>query len=273
MRTTRTIRSGLLFLAALCVTAVVSVAVARLSERGEDADDSGRTLEARVGDVASRALKADSATVRDPKVVEPVRAVLDAVLSGLPEHPYEVRLFVTDTGTVNAFSMSGGIIVVDTALVAALDAPEELAAVFAHELSHMVHRDAWNALRASVAASAVLSALSGSGNPASAALRDMLREAAFLSFSRSIETRADADALDYLSAAGLPAAAFADALEKIHAAVGSAARLPEILSSHPDIDSRIEAARQRAAELPTTSKSVDVDWTALRRSLPSAFSL
>jgi predicted Zn-dependent protease len=252
----------------------LSLAVARLGERrgGEEGDDGRRTLESRVGDVAVRALKADPSIVRDEAILEPVRAVLDAVLPGLPDHPYEVRLFVTDSGAVNAFSMSGGIIVVDTALIAALDAPEELAAVFAHELSHMVHRDAWNALRASVAASAVLSAMSGSGNPASAALRDLLRDAAFLSFSRGVESRADSDALDYLAAAGLPAASFADALGKIHAVAGAAERLPEILSSHPDIEGRIEAARARAAELPAAVESIKVDWAALRRRLPSAFS-
>ncbi len=162
----------------------------------------------------------------------------------------------------NALTLPGGTIVVTDQLVARVDSPDQTAAVLAHELGHVAHRDTMRALLAQSSGGLVLGALlgdvSGIGSLAAAAPAMLIG----LRYSRASEEQADDYALALLPRAGLSPALVADSLEAISAIQCSAAEAkedaggcgksrrglpqpPAYLSTHPDLEERI--ARARAA--------------------------
>ncbi len=165
----------------------------------------------------------------------------------------------------NALALPGGTVVVTDQLIARVDSPDEVAAVFAHELGHAAHRHTLRRLLeqsgSAMILGAVLGDVSGIGSLVAAAPLVLVR----LSYSRGDEQEADDYALALLPQAGLSPTLLADALGAIAssrcssaevAAAGGAEKcnrvrnpggvLVNYLSTHPDIATRIERARAAA---------------------------
>jgi Zn-dependent protease with chaperone function len=165
----------------------------------------------------------------------------------------------------NALALPGGTVVVTDQLIARVDSPDEVAAVFAHELGHTAHRHTLRRLLEQSGSAMILGAVvgdvSGVGSLVAAAPLVLVR----LSYSRGDEQEADDYALALLPQAGLSPTLLADALDAISssqcssaeaAAAGGAEKCNRLrnsggaalnyLSTHPDIATRIERARAAA---------------------------
>ena len=71
-------------------------------------------------------------------------AALHRIKARLTEHidlPYPLQVHVLNHELVNAFALPGGHVVFFRGLIDAADTPDEVAAVFAHEIGHVVNRD------------------------------------------------------------------------------------------------------------------------------------
>jgi Zn-dependent protease with chaperone function len=163
----------------------------------------------------------------------------------------------------NAFALPGGTIVVTDDLVVEIDDADKVAAVLAHEIGHQVRRHAlvhlFETSATALVFGAILGDVSGVGSVAAAAPGFLLN----LNFSRGAEEDADRFAYGLLRAAGMSPALLGDALQiivdrecgaddedeqgnacrKRRRGIGNGA---SYLSTHPDIDRRIEAAREAA---------------------------
>ena len=169
----------------------------------------------------------------------------------------------------NALALPGGTIVVTDELVRALDDLDQVAAVLAHEIGHEVQRHPLQQLlRGSISAvlmGAVFGDVSGVGSIAAAGPGIFIN----LRYSRAAEEEADARAFDLLQKVGSSPDKFADALEtlgNLRCAPGRAkyepdmgdeacrrggrraALAPDYLSTHPELESRIAAARAAVAK-------------------------
>src|SRR5437899_1914268 len=71
---------------------------------------------------------------------EAIGAIVKRLMEPQPISPYTVRVTVVDDGTVNAFAVPGGQVVLLRGLVERTRTPEELAGVLAHELQHVLQR-------------------------------------------------------------------------------------------------------------------------------------
>jgi Zn-dependent protease with chaperone function len=186
-------------------------------------------------------------------------------LAELAHLPHELQLVFRSSQRLvgaNALALPGGTVLVTDELVARVDSPDEVAAVFAHELGHIAHRHTMRRLLQESASGmifgAVLGDVSGIGSLVAAAPLLLVR----LNYSRRDEEEADDYALVLLPQAGLSPSLLADALEAISSPVCSKAEavakggeeacnqarrgravLPAYLSTHPDIESRIAHAR------------------------------
>lgn len=137
----------------------------------------------------------------------------------------------------NAFALPSGQIVVTDELVDLADTDDELVAVMAHEIGHVINRHALRRLiQDSLLALLVILVtgdLSASGSLV-AALPTVLLET---SYSRAFETEADHFASSYLCSHGLHPQAFKNILTRLsqvhHPAV------PDYLSSHPATGERL----------------------------------
>ena len=264
-------RAFLLFAGVILLTAGVAVGFGYLmshnTDRGiADREDKALGLEKPVGDLVRKSILA-ARIVREKVVQATMTAILDRLRSGMEPDPYTPMIIVADSGRINAYSLPGGLIVVDCSLIAISYNPEEVAAVIAHELSHMAHADSWDALRISIGTSLALAALGG--EEAVRMARNLIREAAFLGFSREIETRADKEGIGNLAKVGISPSHFADALMKLKAATEEGEDYPEILSSHPDIDGRVELANQAGSGFEGKEIRLEIDWPAVKKTLPS----
>lgn len=177
------------------------------------------------------------------------------------ETPLTVHVLNHDM--VNAFALPGGYVVFFRGLIEEAERPEEVAAVFAHEIGHVVARDPTRIALRSAGSIGVLGLLFG--DFAGGALVLFLAEQIIRAdYTQAAEAGADTFAYAALLEAELPPSAIATFFERLAKGEPDAGIL-EHLQSHPALGDRIAAAR--AAE-PATAKISqllsDAEWQALR---------
>jgi len=129
------------------------------------------------------------------------------------EHNYQL-LFRQGLGA-NAFALPSGHIIVTDKLADIADHDEEVLAVLAHEIGHVVHEHGLRSVLQSSAVALLLTAVTGDIGSASgfaAAMPIILLET---NYSRKFELEADSYALDYMLAHNMDTNHFATILQKI----------------------------------------------------------
>ena len=168
--------------------------------------------------------------------------------------PFEIHV-VTDKN-VNAFSLPGGPIFVNTAAIVAAENEAQLAGVIAHEMSHIVLRHPTNqaSKRNLVALPALLaSVLVGNsllGQLAQIGIGFTLNST-LLKFSRTDEAEADYNGAEMMADAGYNPMELARFFEHLEAKTAQRGALIQFLSDHPNPGNRAEAIAQEMRELPT----------------------
>lgn len=162
---------------------------------------------------------------------------LTKLINDLNPEPYEVQLiFRKFEAGPNAFALAHKTIVLTDELVELADSDHEVAAVMAHELGHIANKDVMtNIVRSSIVA-VVFAYLVGDS---SAALDVVVNTAAiglFLEHSRSVELTADRYASGLLKQYYGDDEGLAVILSKLY---DNEIEIPEWISTHPDIDSRL----------------------------------
>lgn len=184
-------------------------------------------------------------------------------VSGLD--PDAVRLTVLDLDMINAFALPGGRIVIMNGLIDAAESPEEVAAVLAHEMGHVAHRDPTrHALRA-VGTFGVLSLVFGDFAGGTLVLMSV-NQLVNAQYSQGAESAADSFAHDLLPKAGVSPGAMAPLFERLKAEYGDVEGIASHLASHPALGDRV--ARAEAAADGYDGDLVPIlsaaDWQALR---------
>jgi predicted Zn-dependent protease len=229
------------------------------------AQDLSPMSERRLGDRIMRSILRDPDVIDDPLVLEYIDQVWQRLLLAArqrgeisPElqasHAWEP--FLVRDRTVNAFSLPGGYIGVNLGLLAMTSTPDELAAVLAHELSHVTQRHiarmidqqsrtSWVSM-----ASIILGILAASRNPQAAQAMIYGGQAVSmqtqLNFSRDMEREADRVGFGVLGDAGFEPSGMALMFEDLQ----QASRLNDdgsfpYLRTHPLTTERIGEARAR----------------------------
>lgn len=181
------------------------------------------------------------------------------------DSPRALSIYVLDHPMLNAFALPGGNIVLFRGLIEAAETPEEVAAVFAHEIGHVISRDPTRHALRSAGSIGVLGLLLGdfAGGTVVLFLTERLIAA---QYSQEAEARADVFAHDLLRRADLPPDALARMFERFQAEGDKAPEFIAHFLSHPALGDRIDAARTATpAEFdarPLLSRS---EWQALRK--------
>jgi len=212
-----------------------------------------------LGTTAFDQMKQRDKLSRDARKLGTARCVVDALIVALPPAgqrlAWEVQVF--DDANPNAFALPGGKIGVNTGMWTVAKSPDELAAVLAHELAHVLSRHAAERVSQQMAAGVALEAAqSYSGARTSPENTRMLMGAlglgaqlgVMLPFSRVHETEADVLGQRIMAEAGFDPAAAVRLWQNMMRA-SSGGRPPQMLSTHPDPQNRIVALQARVAEL------------------------
>ncbi|NMP17073.1 M48 family metallopeptidase [Thalassotalea sp. Y01] len=152
-------------------------------------------------------------------------------------HPnVKIRFHILKDASTNAFALPNGDIYLNTGLIASFDNSDQLAAVMAHEVAHVIQRHSLKGAvqrKNKIVGSHIADLmLFGTGLVYYATIADISK------FSRNMEHQADVDGLAYLKDGGFDLRGGVQAFEKIKE-LDFAKESTSIWSTHPDIDKRI----------------------------------
>jgi Zn-dependent protease with chaperone function len=198
--------------------------------------------EVRLGRTAFEDLRAELDLQKEGPAFDAVQSLGGRLATG---SKYRYEFHVARDAAVNAFALPGGIVVVNTGLIAATKRPEELAGVLAHEIQHVEQRHSLeNAAKAlGLRAAWALATGDVGGTLAGEAALQLTT----LRFSREAEEEADAGGFALLVQRGIDPSGMQSFFETLHAKAEAAP--PELLSTHPASDSRSEALAAKIAAL------------------------
>ena len=241
-----------------------------LDENAQDLDSISVAWEVRLKAAIKQFIATDASLVENDElngvIADLERRLREHVKA---DHPYEIEILVVDSRMVNAMALPGGLIILYVPLIRLTETPEELAAVMAHELGHVIHRDPLRKLIRQMGISATLALLRGDS---ATLLENTIRNLLDLKYTRDQESAADDFALETLVAAGIDPIHFAAIMEKLDPGKGGGENtLFEYLSTHPHRGERAEKARRASAQFASAGDDATIDWHRVKKLLPSVF--
>lgn len=179
--------------------------------------------------------------------------------------PDAVRLTVLDFDMVNAFALPGGRIVVMRGLIDEAGGPDEVAAVIAHEIGHVAHRDPTRHALRGVGTFGVLSLVFGDFAGGTVVLLSV-NQLVNAQYSQEAESAADAYAHALLPKVGVSPGALAPLFERLKEKYGDSEGLASHLASHPKLGDRVDRAHAAAAGFDQDTQPIlaDAQWSDLR---------
>jgi beta-barrel assembly-enhancing protease len=193
-----------------------------------------------------------SKLVNDPVIAEYVnRLGQNLVRNSDAQVPFTFKII--DSDVVNAFSLPGGFVYVNTGTILAADEEAELAGVMAHEIAHVCARHATRQLtRAQYANFATIPLIFVGGGIGYAAYEaaGIGLPVTFMKFQRGFEAEADYLGLQYMYKTGYDPQAFISFFEKIQAQEKKKPGfMDKTFASHPQTPDRIEESQKEIATI------------------------
>ena len=210
----------------------------------------------------------------DPKVDEYLTKLGLRLAARLPTRgiAYPWEFHCVNDKSINAFALPGGYVFVDRGAIEVADDEAQLAAVMAHELSHVALRHGTaQASKTQLAqgAAGIFGGLFG-GNTAGDLLTEGVALGAggiLLRYSRGDETQADVMGTQVLYDTGYDPRAMAQFFESLQAETAGK-NPPQFLSDHPNPDHRVERVDEEIEKLggpPANAKRDSAEFEAIKR--------
>ncbi|HEY0510360.1 MAG TPA: M48 family metallopeptidase [Thermoanaerobaculia bacterium] len=190
--------------------------------------------------------------VNDPAVTQYLNALGRRLAAQTPYGNRRWDFFVVRDGSVNAFNMPGGLVFVNSGLVAEADTLDELADVMAHEVGHGAARHGTRMMTRAYGYN-LLARLVLGRNPGM--LRQILARlvgtGAMNHYSRDAERQADYLGVGYAYKAGFDPQGFEDFFGKLARLQRSRpSKVGQFFSDHPLTQERIQNVHAEIARLP-----------------------
>ena len=190
--------------------------------------------------------------------------------TGGVQYPFEFHC-VNDKA-INAFALPGGYVFINRGAIEAADNEAQLAAVMAHEISHVALRHGTNQATKAQATEGFLGIVGGIfGDTAGGALMTQLGAFAaggvLLRYSRTAESQADIMGTQVLYDTGYDPRALAQFFEKLEAEMKGKTP-PEFFSNHPNPERRFERVDEEIDKLggtPANGKRDSLEFEAIKR--------
>ena len=153
------------------------------------------------------------------------------------QRQFNYQFTALNVETTNAFALPGGYVFITKGMLLKLQTEAQLAAILAHEVTHVVVRDTTNAMSNQIGLNILISAATTEKTPQTAsAVINITRQIIDLKYSRSDEKTADLGGLQYMYKAGYNPYAMVETMEILQQESDS--RPIEFLSTHPSPENR-----------------------------------
>jgi beta-barrel assembly-enhancing protease len=167
--------------------------------------------------------------------------------SSAEDSPYQFDFhLLADDKTVNAFALPGGQIFITMGLFKRLKTEDQIAAVLAHEIGHVINRHGAEHLAKQELTQGLIQATDiATGDPGM--LQRFIGSMVNMKYGREDELESDRYGVKYLIDAEYKPEAMIDVMTILKEASGGSSR-PEFMSTHPSPDNRIEKIKEYIKE-------------------------
>jgi predicted Zn-dependent protease len=181
---------------------------------------------------------------------------------------YPIQITVVNSEIENAFALPGGHIVVYSKMFDIMKSKDEFVALLCHEYSHIAYKHTTRNLFRSLSTYFVISLLLNDVNGLTAVIIDNANQLKSLSYSRSLEEEADRKGLTLMIKRGISADGMIQLFKHLQNSTKTNSDIPEFLSTHPIIDSRVENVRKIEREksfYPRAHVDLKVIWDKIQK--------
>jgi predicted Zn-dependent protease len=218
--------------------------------------------EQRLGKAFMRWVRGNQDVLDDPLLEEYLKNLGESLVKNSDGLGTQFHFFFVDSPDINAFAGPAAYLGINTGLMLITDTESELAAVVAHEITHVTQKHlmrAWHSANsmsivqtAALIGAVILGATVGGDAAIAASMgsQAMLKQNQ-INFTRSNEQEADRIGIGILQQSGFESHAMPGFFSRMARANRSyGAQLPEYLRTHPVTNSRIADSQGRADQYP-----------------------
>ena len=213
----------------------------------------------RLGNQLAQEVASQVKLSNDAQLVAYVRQVGERIHARTPEANLPFDFQVVEDRSINAFSLPGGHVYINTGLIAQADRANMLAGVMAHENAHVIARHSIKPMEKAQGINVIGAILLGN-NPSGAQtiLANVLAGGAMARFSRADEKQADDLGLEYMTAAGYNPNGMLDMFRKLLSMEqGKPNAIDRFFVDHPLTQDRINDIQARIAKMGASGGTVD----------------
>ncbi len=240
------IRDGLIILAVIVL--VIGLALWVLSKAAAWAVSAVPTsVDTFIGESAVSGFVTDENRCTHPSMDAYVTELTKPILAAYGDTGYEFSFVVIEEEVPNAFALPGGFVTIHSGLIESAESGEEIAGVLAHEIAHVTHRHGLKRILRSAGIAIAVGTIFGSTDLA--ILADYAGDLGSLAYDRDEEREADETARAVLTDARIDPRGMGTFFSKLLEQEGQAGWVPEFLSTHPDLEERVEESM--SAPLPS----------------------
>lgn len=206
--------------------------------------------------------------VTDHCITIPIRTISDRLCLANGIDTSTVSIHVCHTDAVNAYSMPGNRILINTGLIQASHNEQELAGVMAHELAHIHKGHIRHNMQLQLAMMVANRLLGGDGKGTTSNATSLAHQLAQNYLSRDKESEADTVAIRYMQQAGIDPTGLSDFFDRMESH-----KYLEFLNDHPDSQKRAglikKLIKENGTEM-TYTRILDANtWECLQESVKS----
>ncbi len=234
--------------------------------------------ERRLGQRIMTDIRARGMVIDEPELTAWLREVGYRLVAQADRQDQEFHFFIIDSPGINAFALPGGFIGVNTGLVLASRNESELAAVLAHEITHVTQRhiarrvEATRGVDMATAVTVLAAILLGGGDPnilagaISGGLAASVQNT--INYTLAYEYEADRIGINLMAGAGFDPEGMASFFERLEQQSRfREGGLEEFLRTHPVTSARISEARNRARNMPPVNATDSMSYLLARARL------
>ena len=216
-----------------------------------------------LGREAREELEPKLAVVREPELVRYISGIGQRLAKSPHAGEFPFSFMVVYDRNINAFSLPGGPVYLNTGVIMACENEAQLAGVMAHEMSHIALRHGTSQLSKQNLI-ALPAALAGAMLGNNSILGELTRlgiglgtASVLLRFSRTAEAQADYNGAEIMADAGYNPIEMARFFEKLEAKDPHEGALAQFLSDHPNPGNRVAAVEDEVRQMPRRSYQDD----------------
>ena len=214
--------------------------------------------------------------VEDPFITSYFNQLGQKMAAQMGPQPFQYKFFIVVDPSMNAFAVPGGYIFLHTGMIRMAEREGEVAAVLAHEISHVYARHMAKMMKKSrIASGAMLIGALASIFLGGALAQPLMvgsmaaGESAMLKYSRDFEAEADSLGFKWMLKAGYNPRDMVTIFSKMNKQRWlEGGKIPVYLSTHPDVDNRIvELSHQLSIhqnELPPERNNPDFQYFTIK---------